>query len=149
MSDFQALFDAFSAKAKAERLAGSSQLTLGELILTLEKFDPGMPIKVERVAPTNDDPSLWNYGDVESYRGYYSDLYIDYTYNDERTVEYALDNLRSAVGETFEGYKGGDYTMSRHTPIWVDQYSCCDGIGVIGAEDRDGTVVILTEQVDK
>ena len=141
-TQFASAILAMADKAKADALAQTEILSLGELIARIEAQPQGQPIKVER------DGALHNPGDVDSYRGYYSDLYIDYTEGDERDTASFLANLRSAVGKTFEGYKGGDYTMSRSTPVWVDQYSCCEGIGATGVESRDGVTVITSASCD-
>lgn len=31
---------------------------------------------------------------------------------------------RAAMGEVFEGYKGGDFQMGRNTPVWLASYGC-------------------------
>jgi hypothetical protein len=126
------------AIAKQEALAKTEILPLGELIARIEAQPQDQPIKVERQG------KLHNPGDVDSYRGYYSDLYIDFTSGEERTTGDFLDNLVAAEGKSFEGYKGGDFTMDQFTPVWVDMYSCCDGTGAIGVESRDGVTVITT-----
>ncbi len=33
-----------------------------------------------------------------------------------------LDCAKSSLGQTFRGYKGGDYTMSAHTDVWLAFY---------------------------
>ena len=63
-------------------------------------------------------------------------------------MENLLDGLKNAVGEKFTGYKGGEFRMERHTPVWVSEYGCADGFAVKGIKVRDDKIVILTEQVD-
>jgi hypothetical protein len=92
--------------------------------------------------------------DGHPYRGFYSDLAIVPSETPisrrmpEYTVKVLLDRLRMAIGKEFTGYKGGEFVMQSHTPVWVSEYGCADGLAVKGVEERDGKVVILTEQVD-
>ena len=91
---------------------------------------------------------------IESYRGFYSDLSIVPSETPigsrqkEYTVKDLLDRLKSSIGEEFTGYKGGEFVMQNHTPVWVSEYGCADGLAVKGVEVKDGKVVILTEYVD-
>jgi len=80
--------------------------TLGELIVELEKHDP------ELVVPHG-------FNDPHSYRGYYEDL--EFTPAVNITIGAMLEAATSALGATFEGWKGGDYTMRTHTAVWVGQ----------------------------
>ena len=138
MTDLQELFTKLAAGAKAETLADKPIITLGELIAKLEQQEGSKELAVE----FND--SLHPLGDLASYRGYYSDLSIEPGSGAYGLVSSALATLQSALGETFTGYKGGDYTMNSRTLIWVDYYGSCSGIGVTGVEIRDGFVVITS-----
>lgn len=65
-----------------------------------------------------------------SYRGYYDQL----AFEPARNVRVAdmLDCAREALGATYEGYKGGDYTMGEYTDVWLAKYGCCgEGIGPV------------------
>jgi hypothetical protein len=44
----------------------------------------------------------------------------------EPTVSEFVKALNLAVGEEFEGYKGGQYTMHEDTDIWVSEYGDVD-----------------------
>ena len=55
-----------------------------------------------------------------SYRGYYEDLAFRPAKN--VTVGTMLVAARSAVGQVFSGYKGGDYTMDENTDCWLAEY---------------------------
>jgi hypothetical protein len=83
-----------------------------------------------------------------SYRGYYYHLALGYKENATVRVADLLKELRAAVGQTFEGYKGGDFTMSRDTPIWVANYSECPGTTIVGLADCRFQTVILTSYAD-
>lgn len=99
--------------------------TLGSLIDELEKCRPSAEVQFDfcYLRPTK----------VASYRGYYDHLAIGWTeksYGPEHhwiPVPMLLVELKDAVGKSFEGYKGGDYTMTRDTPVWV-----ANGARVVG-----------------
>lgn len=120
-----------------EGLALTEIISVGELIGRLNAMPDENIVKVEFL------DSLYNPGDVDSYRGFYNHLFINYTEKDERTVEQVLKNLRDAIGTTFQGYKGGYYEMDWKTPIWVDEYGRAQEVGVTGVE-RNGDIVIIT-----
>jgi len=49
-----------------------------------------------------------------------------------------IDKLKEAVGKTYTGYKGGEFTMTRDTAIWVDNYSCYSSTAVMGLKTHTG-----------
>ena len=138
MADIQELFNQLAAGAKAKSLADKPIITLGELIAKLEQQDQNSELAVEF------HDRLCAFDGTDSYRGYYSDLCIEPGGASYSSVGEALNLLRGAVGGTFTGYKGGEYTMSNRTIVWVDYYGSCSGIGVTGVEARDGLVVITS-----
>jgi hypothetical protein len=77
-------------------------MKLGALIALLERLPPSMPVGL---------------GHAHSWRGNYSQL--AFAPNPEATASHALTQARRAVGRTFEGWKGGDYTMDEDTLCWV------------------------------
>jgi hypothetical protein len=82
----------------------------------------------------------WNPGGLDSYRGYYADLAIDPDFEkvdeeDETNVSVLVKRLESAVGRTYEGYKGGDFTMDLHTRVWCSPYGEASGLRVHSVED--------------
>jgi len=145
--DFQMMINNAMAAHKAERLANSEQLTLGELILKLEAVQD----KTKKV--------VFDFGDyaptsIGSWRGSYSELALSYTnegrmeggyahtdscaqdewgykcdckpsdtFMDKPTVAELLAILNDAMGKAFVGYKGGDFKMHKRTSIWVANYS--------------------------
>ncbi len=91
---------------------------LSELIEVLEKW----PNKEQRVPIGFTRP--------HSYRGYYEDLAFEPKAN--VTVQHMLDCAKSALGKTFSGYKGGDYTMGEYTDVWLAKYgNIGEGIGPV------------------
>lgn len=104
----QALVDGMGAAWQRQR--AESQMTLGKLIEELSALDP--------------DRQVTGLGSLRSYRGYYSDLSFDPDIKQAETVGELLVRCRAAMGEVFTGYKGGDFTMGKTTPLWVAEYGC-------------------------
>lgn len=82
-------------------------MDLGMLIARLERHRPDVVIP-------------YGFGSAHSYRGYYGDV----AFEPERdvTIGSMLEHARAAVGTTFEGYKGGEYTMDEYTACWIATY---------------------------
>lgn len=108
ISPLQALFDAMSEAGRVDR--SKTQMTLGKLIEVLEKM-PG-------------DAQVDNLCNRHSYRGYYSDLAFSRGAG-TRPASELLQECRDVMGRTLQGYKGGDFTMSESTPMWVAEWGCC------------------------
>lgn len=90
-------------------------MTLGELITALEAADPTLVVADGFTRP-------------HSYRGYYNELAFEPAAN--VTVGQMLADAQSALGATYQGWKGGDYTMDEHTDCWIaEQGSTGDTIG--------------------
>jgi len=104
--------------------------TLGDLIERLEQLPTYMLIQL---------------GEAESYRGCYGDLSFNPLPEDEhRTVHDVLQEARRAEGKSFEGYKGGDFTMLLDTPVWYAHYGD-SGKKIMGITNEG---IILTEEED-
>jgi hypothetical protein len=97
----------------------SIQFSLGDIIERLKELPQDIPILL---------------GEAESYRGYYTDLSFN-PLDEPRTVKEALKEAEKANGSTFEGYKGGDFTMARDTPVWFSHYGDT-GTAIIGITDE-------------
>lgn len=82
-------------------------LNLGDLVERLEREDP------DRVVPMG-------FANPHSYRGDYSKLAFEPAR--DVTIGAMLDAARAALGATFGGYKGGDYTMHDYTEVWLANY---------------------------
>ena len=112
-------------------------MMLGELIKALEaEPDQG------KVLPLG-------FGDPDSYRGYHDLMFVPKA---DVTVGHMLADVRSALGTTYQGWKGGDYKMSEHTDCWLAYCGHGDGetIGPVlltlllsAAEMGDGAQVAL------
>lgn len=83
-----------------------------------------------------------------SWRGSYAELSLTFASGEtkERPMKASvfLELLREAVGKTYEGYKGGDFTMSKHTPVWVSNYGHSANTAVIEIVDDDYQVMLIT-----
>jgi hypothetical protein len=97
----------------------SVPLTLGGLIKQLEPFPLYTPVFV----------CDFNYtvGDLVSYRAHYQYLAIDpkpiSSFKEASTVEFCLKIFREAEEKIFVGYKGGEFLMTRETPVFISPYA--------------------------
>lgn len=117
----------------------SAPITLGRLIKLLEMEPQDNDVRYDFARFTTDG--------VGSYRGYYDQLAIGWTGEAERPqkVSELLAELKSAVGKTFTGYKGGEYTMDENTPVWCANYGDCHDTAITGIENCSWATVIRTE----
>lgn len=136
-AQLEAMLKAFGAQISQE--ASEGVMTLGELTARLE----AMPQDAE-VIFSHHGRSPRSFC---SYRGYYNMLSIDSGENSVTASE-VLAWAREADGKTFEGYKGGDYTMSRNTPVWASDWGDVTNQAITGVELREGSVFILSEKRD-
>jgi len=89
-------------------------MTLGELIYVLERANPAKKVP-------------HGFRNPHSYRGYYEQLAFEPC--GETTVGEMLKAAKGALGQTFQGYKGGDFRMDQHTDVWIARYGeCGDGM---------------------
>ncbi|MCA9878442.1 MAG: hypothetical protein KC442_11690 [Thermomicrobiales bacterium] len=125
------------AQERRSRFERSDQLSLGELIAQLEKQDPGHSIQFDfcRAIPTT----------LASWRGAYDELALGFDMDGkDPSVGELLEHLRTAVGRTYTGWKGGDFVMSLETPVWVANPGDGCNTAIIGVEGIDYQVVIQT-----
>lgn len=112
-------------------------LALGELIDKLKGEDPEEEVRFDfgGFIPRN----------LGSYRGSYDQLALGYDdkWQEPMTVGELQVELRQAVGRTYEGYKGGDYEMTRTTPVWAASSGDSWGTGIVGVR-RDTWVILET-----
>lgn len=126
--DMQKLVDMIGAQAQNER--SSIQMTLGELITSLEMMSPNLKIKGLAA-------------ECDSYRGYYCDLAFE---PGESTAGDLLKVAKDALNKEFTGYKGGEYVMRKNTPVWCSSYGCSSGLAVMGIESKDGKMHFTLEE---
>ena len=120
--NLQAMVDGMSAQWQRER--AETQMTLGKMVETLEAMPADKPVA--------------NLRDLDSYRGYYSDLYFE-LHDGVRPAAELLADCKGAMGKVFTGYKGGDFVMGALTPLWIASYGSW-GVKIM-ALDADGVVV--------
>ena len=119
----------------------AKQMTLGQLIDVLERKEPTANVDYAfgYFSPTK----------FHSWRGAYEQLALGYGswteigYDKRPTVESLLKLAIAANGETFMGYKGGEYTMDRDNVIWIanDNEACHSGIADVIEDDGDIVIV--------
>lgn len=133
-----------------------NQLTLGELINIIKYSDCYR--NREKYTKKYDDESnvVFDFGTafpsgIGSWRGDYSQLAIKYTlsgYDGEQfahtSVSEFLKMLEECEGKEFTGWKGGEFVMTKDTPLWVDNDGNCSQTIVSGMIDREYQIVIET-----
>jgi hypothetical protein len=73
--------------------------------------------------------------DFRSWRGSYSEFAIGYAeskWEDRPTLGAFVGDLRRCVGAVYPGWKGGEFVMSRTTPVWVANAGESGNTGVTG-----------------
>jgi hypothetical protein len=135
--DLQAMINTMNEIGRQER--SNYHLTLGGLIDALK----GFPAHAKVVFDFNDRLSPC---EPDSYRGYYSDLAFA-ACPEELTVTNFLVMAEECLGKTFYGYKGGEYEMSKDTPLWQAGYGST-GYAIMGIHLDGDCVLIETKQVD-
>lgn len=63
------------------------------------------------------------FGSPHSDRGAYEELAFDPA--PEASIGEMLKHAKSAVGKSFQGWKGGDFEMNEHTPVYIGEYGDC------------------------
>ena len=122
------------------KMRSNTMFTLGNLIDELEKYPRNWEVLIE---PFHLVPLSFH-----SYRGYYHDLCLTYStreesLGEEMSVGKLLDMCNEANGKEFYGYKGGEFLMSRETPIWVSDNDYSTGMAIGKIEKvYDGLVAI-------
>ena len=92
-------------------------MTLGEIIKRLAPVAESHPDAVIRHAFDPDTAHSW--------RGDYFKLSFDPAENVRLADMVAA--LFDAIGETYDGYKGGEYTMHETTAVYMDEWGTCSG----------------------
>mgnify|MGYP001566973054 CR=1 FL=1 len=74
-------------------------------------------IAVLEAAPDQNQIVPDGFTNPHSYRGYYEQLAFEPAQNVR--IKDMLRDARKALGSTYEGWKGGDYTMDELTECWL------------------------------
>ncbi len=83
-------------------------MTLGEIIEYLKKKDPNKQILIGLACP-------------HSYRGFYEQLAFEPD-GQGMTIAECLVNVKWAVDQTYDGYKGGKFKMTLDTDVHIAYY---------------------------
>lgn len=136
--DMQAYVDALSEEWRKDR--SKYHLTLGALHAALQEANPDALVLLDGGDTSPSDP--------DSYRGYYSDLAFECV-QPLRKVSELLVDVSDAIGATFQGYKGGDFTMHADTPLWVSHYGHASGTAMVAITTLpDGNLSITTKHIE-
>jgi len=129
-------------------IEGKEQLTLGELIELIEKAPLKYTDYEEKEQPKSINFDFGNaYPDgLTSWRGAYEELAICYSdeRNEDVTAEKFLKRLKEANGETFTGWKGGEFKMDLDTPLWIANSGHSSNSVPIGVHVGEYSITILT-----
>jgi hypothetical protein len=114
-------------------------MNISEIITELRRFSGETPVTLKY----NDVEGNW--GDLDSYRGYYAELAVDTGRSEVKDVNHVIKALDEADGLTFTGYKGGEFMMSGNTDLYWAEYG---NLGPIASKvyQRDGQVYIEFEE---
>jgi len=141
--DLQTILNNAVAAKRAEDMKTSAQLTLGELIIKMEGKSGDKPVVFD------DGKHFPTY--LGSWRGDYCELALGYNvYEDEKPMNGAdfAEKLKKAVGATYQGYKGGDFTMGKTTPVWVANNGECIGFREETEDGHETAIVDVVEMPD-
>lgn len=144
---FKAIND-HSRQMRANRFSNSNQLSLGELIEKLdatidEKEDKCVSFDFGTAVPTT----------LDSWRGSYDELALGYKLtgydnNEDHfgsiTNKALIEELKSAIGKEFTGWKGREFVMDESTPVWVDNAGNSSNTAIVGVLDDGWRVVLIT-----
>ena len=76
---------------------------------------------IEQLSDMSPDATVpHGFGAPMSYRGYYDEVAFEPEEN--ARIGDMLQHAKTALGATFTGYKGGEFTMHEDTPCWIAEY---------------------------
>ncbi|MFW5962624.1 MAG: hypothetical protein ACOCQR_03310 [bacterium] len=176
---FEAILKNAIKADRQEKLKTSPQLTLSELILKLETMDEGLPVYFDnkKYRPTSIGSWRGSYDELSiNYEG--SDevnsdkveeeidmreygkkcIYVPFytTLPKDVRVKDLLQMLKSIIGKTMTGYKGGDFLIGKSTPLWVSKYGESGGYrtnkeydkqAIIDVEKKEESVRLKTKLI--
>jgi hypothetical protein len=119
----------------------AGRLDIADLLGKLNQFEDD-----EKIEFTN---GKFLNGDYDSYRGYYDNLYFEYSYEDNgfNTIGDFKKIINEALDEgTMEGYKGGDYPIDESTFTWLGSYSSSEGYEILDVKKIDGIIFVIVDK---
>lgn len=134
------------------------QLTLGELI---DKLEPLLSHQ-ERVQEKYGHKAYVEFDfsgtfpiGLSSWRGVYAELAIKWAggdygddYNSRMELDKFVEMLKGAIGKEYTGWKGGEFTMSRRTKLWVANPGLVGNTGIVDVLDEEYLVILKTGYFD-
>lgn len=153
MIDLQTYLNNAVSANRQKTLANSDQLTLGELLLKLKPIlDKNSDKKPEGQPTVSFDFGTAQPTDFGSWRGAYEEIALGYQltgYDVSQSIEYVKLNefykkVEAAIGQTFEGWKGGDFTMNKNTPVWVANSGNSSHSAIVEVIDNGYDVILVT-----
>lgn len=130
---------------RAAEFANSDQLSLGQIIDECKVIEgKGYECIDGRPASVGFDFECARPTRFDSWRGIYAELAINFDFKSDMPLPDFIMMAEAAVGKTFHGYKGGDYIMTRDTPVWVANYGNSGNTAVVGVVDLGYQVMLAT-----
>ena len=117
----QEMMDNAGDASRMKTLALSPQLTLGDIITKLEHLQAGLDKDdLERDPDVHFDFEYIQPTSFQSWRGIYKELALGFAIDGEAPkLSKFIEQCKECLGKSFYGYKGGDFIMSKRTPVWV------------------------------
>jgi hypothetical protein len=111
--------------------------TLAEFIDALDRHPDHLPVRFQNGSV----PRAF-----KSWRGDYAQLTLTPGMAERPITVAQLRHLaESCIGETFQGYKGGDFTMSRHTALYADDWGEYNEYRIEAVIQDEWGVVLITD----
>ena len=126
---------------------------LDQLIELLDEQNDSSDVIVRRIDEHGEVVGQGIVQALDSWRGSYADTSLDTVGRDYvlgttyRTVRELVSYLRSRIGQTMTGYKGGDYEISEHRAVFADPWGDCSGWSPVSVKDDDGVVLVDCYQI--
>lgn len=134
--DIQVLLNAMSDIRKSS----AGNITIGRMLKKLDQFQDD-----ELFEFTNGKYFDGSYG---SYRGYYEDLYLGYS--DEDQGKNTIGDLKKTLRQALEdkvmfGYKGGDFVIDENTLVWLSTYGRCGDL-IVDVIKLNNAIYVVTKE---
>jgi hypothetical protein len=153
--ELQEYLESAVKKMREASFADSPQLTLGELLALLKDIPTEWGTNKEPVAVEFDFGTAYPTG-FSSWRGSYAEIATNYDlsgyddfgrkdvmFNNKKLKDFVKE-LEETIGKTFTGWKGGEFTMSADTPVWVANDGNVGNTGVVGVRNENHVVILQT-----
>lgn len=119
-------------------------------ILSLRKIIDKLEVIKEKNKDKEDFWVRFDFGSLvpttlHSWRGVYAELAIGY--GDPKgwpKIGDVIDVFKGAIGTTYTGYKGGDFTMNESTPVWVANYGDVGNTAIVDVKDDGYQAILVT-----